>query len=106
LDAPLPLEDTVISEAPGCGSESYYGAQVGSFADIENAERMEGKMRLTYGAAAILSARSAEGQALYRVVVGSADDGGDLDGLRRRLADDGIDSFVQHVSAEDVQNCT
>ncbi len=106
VDEPLVLDDTVISGAVGCGSESFYGAQVGSFADIENAERMEGKMRLAYGAAAILTAQSAEGQQLYRVVVGSADAGGDLDGLRRRLADDGIDSFVQRVSAEDAQNCT
>jgi len=106
VNAPMPLNDLVISEAVGCGSEPYYGAQVGSFVDIENAERMEGKMRLAYGAAAILTARSAEGQPLYRVVVGSASAGADLEGLRRRLADDGIDSFVQRVSAEDGPSCT
>ena len=104
--APLPLDDFVISQAPGCGSGPYYGAQVGSFADIENAERMEGKMRLAYGAAAILTARTAEGQSLYRVVVGSVAAAGDVEGLRRRLTDDGIDSFVQRVSSEDLQSCT
>lgn len=105
LPEPLPLENVVISESKDCGSGPYYGAQVGSFADIENAERMEGKMRLTYGSAAILTARSAEGQPLYRVVVGAADAGGELEALRRRLSDDGIDSFVQRVSAEDLQSC-
>lgn len=106
LDAPLPLNDVLISESAGCSSGPYFGAQVGSFADIENAERMEGKMRLAYGAAAILTARSPQGQPLYRVIVGAANAGGELDSLRRRLADDGIDSFVQRVSAEDVQDCT
>lgn len=105
-DEPLELDNSVISGGVGCGSEPFYGAQVGSFADIENAERMEGKMRLAYGAAAILTAQSADGQSLYRVVVGSATAGGDLEGLRRRLADDGIDSFVQRVSANDAQSCT
>lgn len=102
---PLPLEDLVLSEAVGCGSTPYYGAQVGSFAEIENAERMQGKMRLLYRTAAILAAHSADGQQLYRVVVGSANAGGGLDDLRRRLADDGIDSFVQRVSSEDSQSC-
>jgi rare lipoprotein A len=102
----VPSDDSLISQAQGCGSAPYYGAQVGSFADIENAERMAGKMRLAYGAAAILTAQSAAGQPLYRVVVGSAAAGGDLDGMLRRLADDGIDSFVQRVSAEDTLNCT
>lgn len=106
LPVPLPLEDVVISDAAGCSSGPYYGAQVGSFAAIENAERMEGKMRLAYGSASILTAQSANGRQLYRVVVGAEDSGGDLDGLRRRLADDGIDSFVQRVSAEDAPNCT
>ena len=103
---PLPLSDRVISEAAGCGSEPYYGAQVGSFADMENAERMAGKMRLAYGAATILAARSPAGQPLYRVVVGSANAAGDIERLQRRLADDGIDSFVQRVSADEAQNCT
>jgi len=106
VDQPLTLDETVVTQAVGCGSEPFYGAQVGSFAEIENAERMEGKMRLAYGAAAILTARSPEGQPLYRVVVGSASGSSELEGLRRRLADDGIDSFVQRVSAEDAQNCT
>jgi rare lipoprotein A len=106
LIEPVPPGDLVISRVEGCGSEPYYGAQVGSFADIENAERMAGKMRLAYGAAAILTAQSAGGQQLYRVVVGAARAGGGLDGVRRRLADDGIDSFVQRVSAEDALNCT
>jgi len=106
IDEPLPLSDVVISEAAGCGSEPYYGAQVGSFADKDNAERMAGKMRLAFGAATILTAQSAEGQPLYRVVVGSASATGDIEKLRRRLADDGIDSFVQRVSADDLLNCT
>jgi cell division protein FtsN len=80
--------------------------QVGSFADIDNAERMAGKMRLAYGTTAILTARPGGGQQVYRVVVGSGAAGDDLDGVRRRLADDGIDSFVQRVSAEDALNCT
>jgi len=105
LPDPLPLTDIVVSRAADCGSEPYYGAQVGSFTDIENAERMEGKMRLAYGAAVILTAQSAEGQPIYRVVVGAASSGDDLESLRRRLMDDGIDSFVQRVSAEDAQNC-
>lgn len=106
LPEPSPLENIQLSESAGCGSGPYYGAQVGSFADRENAQRMEGKMRLAYGVATILTARSPEGQPLYRVVVGAADSGGDVESLRRRLADDGIDSFVQRVSAEDAQNCT
>jgi rare lipoprotein A len=106
LPEPLPLDDLIVSQAVDCGSGPYYGAQVGSFADIENAERMEGKMRLAYGAAAILTARTEDGQPLYRVVVGAANAGGDLEGLRRRLANDGIDSFVQRVSSEDLQSCT
>lgn len=105
LPEPLPLENVVIPESAGCGSVPFYGAQVGSFAAMENAERMAGKMRLAYGAAAILAARSAEGQTIYRVIVGAADAGSELDGLRQRLAGDGIDSFVQRVSGEDIQNC-
>jgi rare lipoprotein A len=101
-----PPADVLVSKSADCGSGPYYGAQVGSFADIENAERMQGKMRLAYGAAAILTARSADGRPLYRVVVGAADAGGELDALRKRLADDGIESFVQRISAEDAQGCT
>ena len=103
---PPPLNEAVISEVAPCGSEPYYGVQVGSFADRENAERLGSKMRLAYGAATILTSQSPEGQPLYLVVVGSADDARDVEGLRRRLAADGIESFVQRVSGEDAQNCT
>lgn len=106
VEEPLTLDDALISEAVGCGSAPYYGAQVGSFADRENAARMAGKMRLSYGAATILTAQSPEGQPLYRVVVGSAIAAGDMERLRQRLAGDGIDSFVQRVSAEEAQDCT
>jgi rare lipoprotein A len=106
LVEPLPRENFELSEAVGCGSGPYYGLQVGSFADIDNAERLAGKMRLAYGTAVILRAHSSDGKLVYRVVVGSAAAGDDLDDVSRRLADDGIDSFVQRVSAEDVADCT
>lgn len=106
LNGPASSENFTLSQAQGCGAGPYYGVQVGAFADIDNAERMAGKMRLAYGTAAILSAQPDGGQQVYRVVVGSAAAGDDLDSVRRRLADDGIDSFVRRVSAEDVPNCT
>ncbi len=106
LPEPGSQDDLALSEAAGCGSGPYYGVQVGSFAAIDNAERMAGKMRLAYGTAVILSAHPNDGKQVYRVVVGSRAAGDDLDELRRRLADDGIDSFVQRVSSEDVVNCT
>lgn len=103
---PLSPDGVLIWQGEGCGEGPYYGVQVGSFADRENAERMAGKMRLSYGTATILAARPAGEQQLYRVVVGSAAAGDDLEAMRRRLAADGIDSFVQRVSAADVSSCT
>lgn len=98
-------EDFAPDETP-CGAGPYYAAQVGSFEDQDNAERLRGKMALAYGEAHIVMAVSPEGVTVYRVVVGSAGRTAELDTLRRRLSAGGIDSFVQRISLKDLRDCT
>lgn len=103
---PLQDEEILLTQNVGCGSGPYYGAQVGSFADADNAERMRGKMQAAYGVARIIPAESVDGSRVYRVVVGAAGASRELDKLRNRLSADGIESFVQRVAADDPSICT
>lgn len=103
---PLVDRETLISDVIPCGAGPFYAAQVGSFADRDNAERMRGKMAHEYGEAHIVAAASDEGSTIYRVLLGSAGRTSELNSIRKRLSGAGIDSFVQRVGADDAQACT
>jgi rare lipoprotein A len=101
-------EPTVISETESaqspCSAGSFHGVQVGSFQDIENAERMQGKIADRYGFARIDVRESAIGT-LYRVIAGrfaSRQGAGDLE---RRLRQDGIDGFVTAFTMDNPPDC-
>jgi len=84
-----------LAESP-CEGGGYFAVQVGSFSDLDNAQRMRGKVGLAYGAAAIHRA-TADGKPVYRVLLGrfsSKDSAGDA---VKKLAKDGLDSFVKTV---------
>jgi rare lipoprotein A len=106
LLSPLVDRETLISESVPCGAGPFYGAQVGSFTDRDNAERLRGKMAHDYGESYVVAAASGTGDTVYRVVVGAAGRTAELDSVRKKLAGDGIDSFVQRVAANDAQACT
>ena len=108
--ADVAAENTRISEPAGgnavapCSADSFYGVQVGSFQDIENAERMQGKIAHQYGTAKIVEAESDLG-ALYRVVAGQFTTREKAGDLQRRLQQDGIGGFVTPVALDPPADC-
>ncbi len=101
-------EPAVVSEsgdaASPCSTGSFHGVQVGSFQDIQNAERMQGKMAHQYGTAQIVERQSEIGT-LYRVITGRFTTRKDARDLQRRLQQDGIDGFVTPASRGDPADC-
>ena len=111
--ADAPSQNAQISEPaaePGgnlgspCSAEPFYGVQVGSFQDIENAERMQGKIAHQYGTAKIVEAQSDLG-VLYRVVAGQFTTRENASGFERRLRQDGIGGFITPVALEPPADC-
>ena len=106
--------DTAIESRGGnaanpCSAGSFHGVQVGSFQDIENAERMQGKIAQQYGTARVIEKQSDKRQSdlgtLYRVVAGrftAREHAGDL---QRRLRQDGIDGFVTAFTLDNPSDC-
>ena len=88
-------------EAPPCASGPYQAVQVGAFRDLENAQRMRGRMAALYGVARIHPARI-DGQPLYRVLVGEGDD---VEGLLERITRDRYEAFVQAVGPDEAASC-
>ena len=87
-----------------CSAGSFYGVQVGSFQDIENAERMQGKIAQQYGTAQIVERQSDLGT-LYRVVAGRFTTREHAGDLQRRLRQDGIDGFVTAFTLDNTSDC-
>ena len=92
-----------------CFAESFHGVQVGSFQDIENAQRMQGKIAQQYGTARVIEGQSDERQSdlgtLYRVVAGRFTTREHADDLQRRLRQDGIDGFVTAFTLDNHSDC-
>lgn len=88
-------------EPPPCASGSYRAVQVGAFRDLENAQRMRGRMHALYGVARIHPAR-VDGETLYRVLVG---EGEDVEALLARITADRYDAFVQAVGPDEAASC-
>jgi cell division protein FtsN len=97
-DSALPPGADPLGEADpdACPSGPFYAVQVGSFLDIENAERMRGKMIELYGVARLLEVHTGQGT-LYRVVVGQVSDGAAAQRLREHLSRDRFDGYVLRV---------
>ena len=87
-----------------CSAGSFYGVQAGSFQDIENAERLQGKIAQQYGTAQIVERQSDLGT-LYRVVAGRFTTREHAGDLRRRLRQDGIDGFVTAFTLDHPSDC-
>ena len=87
-----------------CSPGSFHGVQVGSFQDIENAERMQGKIAQQYGTAQIVARQSDLGT-LYRVVAGRFITRQHAGDLQRRLRQDGIDGFVTAFTLDNPSDC-
>ncbi len=92
-----------------CSPGSFHGVQVGSFQDIENAERMQGKIAQQYGTARVIEGQSDERQSdlgtLYRVVAGRFTTREPAGDLQRRLRQDGIDGFVTAFTLDNPSDC-
>ncbi len=92
-----------------CFAGSFHGVQVGSFQDIENAQRMQGKIAHQYGTARIIEGQSDERQsdlgALYRVVAGRFTTREHAGDLQRRLRQDSIDGFVTAFTLDNPSDC-
>jgi len=96
-DAPLPGAGSAAEHDPDrCAGRPYFAVQVGSFREIDNAERMRGKMADGYGVAKVLEVATAQG-ALYRVVVGQAGDGAAAQRLLERLGRDRLGGYIVRV---------
>jgi peptidoglycan lytic transglycosylase len=91
---------TAVAEANpgGCPGGPFFAVQVGSFREIDNAERMRGKMAELYGVARLIEVDNSQG-ALYRVVVGQAGDGDEAQRLLEHLSHDRFDGYVLRVDA-------
>ena len=92
-----------------CSAGSFHGVQVGSFQDIENAQRMQGKIAQQYGTARVIEGPSVETRSdlgtLYRVVAGRFTTREHAGDLQRRLRQDGIDGFVTAFTLDNPSDC-
>jgi rare lipoprotein A len=89
---------------PQCPGGPFYAVQVGSFRDIDNAERMRGKMNELYGVARMVEVQTDSG-ALFRVVVGQLADGTAARRLRDRIGRDRFDGYVLRVDPATASQC-
>jgi rare lipoprotein A len=87
-----------------CEPGPYYGVQVGSFREFENAQKMQARTNGRYGASRILRKDAAAGP-LYRVVVGPAANYSDAERIVRRLGDDKLAGYVTLVSEVESLDC-
>jgi rare lipoprotein A len=94
----------VEGDAVGCPAGPYFGVQVGSFREIENAERMRGKMNDLYGVVRLLEVDTSQG-ALFRVVVGQLGDGAAAQRLLERLGRDRFDGYILRVDPAATSQC-
>ncbi len=92
-----------------CSAGPFHGVQVGAFQDIENAERMQGKIAQQYGTARVVESQGDERQGdlgtLDRVVAGRFTTREHAGDLQRRLRQDGIDGFVTAFTVDNPSNC-
>jgi len=89
-------------EPPPCASGGPYRAvQVGAFSELENAQRMRGRMHALYGVARIHPVQ-VDGETLYRVLVG---EGSDVDALLERIRRDRYEAFVRSVGQQEAVTC-
>ncbi len=105
---PAAASESGNAENP-CAAGSFHGVQVGSFQDIENAKRMQGRVALQYGTARIIERQSDDREStlgtLYQVVTGqfaAREHAGDL---QRRLRQNGIDGFVTVFTLDNSSDC-
>lgn len=103
---PVPGADGsgIAEHGSSCPGGPFYGVQVGSFRDADNAERMRGKMSELYGVSRMVSVETEKGP-LYRVVVGQLADQTAAKRLRERLGRDHFDGYVQRVDPATAAQC-
>jgi cell division protein FtsN len=104
-DSALILREDTPDEADSVSCPGpFFAVQVGSFRELDNAERMRGKMSELYGVARLVEVNSGE-ETLYRVVVGQAADGAAAQRLRERLSRDRFDGYVTRVDPAAAAQC-
>jgi len=105
-DSSLPpgAGSTAESDPDGCSGGAFYAVQVGSFREVENAERLRGKMIELYGVARLIEVENGQGM-LYRVVVGQVRDGAAAERLREHLSRDRFDGYVLQVDPAATSQC-
>ena len=113
------MESNSGSAEKPCSAGPFHGVQVGSFQDIENAERMQGKIAQQYGTARVVESKGDESQGdesqgdkrqgdlgtLYRVVAGRFTTREHAGDLQRRLRQDGIAGFVTVFTVDNPSDC-
>ncbi len=99
--APLVAAESDILRCP---AEPYFGVQVGTFANFENAMRLQGKLMQQYGVADVIPEQGRQGP-LYRVIVGRTRDYAVAGDLLARLQQNQMDGFVARVDGNPAADC-
>jgi peptidoglycan lytic transglycosylase len=102
-----PLEVSPIPPPEGssaCSDMPYFGVQIGTFGNLENAMRLQGKMLDQHGVAEIVPLRTAKGL-LYRLIVGREADSAGAEKLLGSLRQDQIEGFIARVDENSTLNC-
>jgi rare lipoprotein A len=100
---PADLGSVPQSEA-SCPSGPYYAIQVGSFQELENAQRVRSRMSELYGPARLIAVTTGQGT-LYRVFVGMFGDTASAAQMLERIARDRLEGFVARVDSRADWQC-
>jgi rare lipoprotein A len=87
-----------------CSDTPYFGVQIGTFGNLENAMRLQGKMLDQHGVAEIVPMRGTKGL-LYRVIVGRETDSLEAERLLGRLRQSQMEGFIARVDENSTLNC-
>lgn len=90
--------------SPACSDTPYFGVQIGTFGNLENAMRLQGKMLEQHGVAEIVPMRGTKGL-LYRVIVGRETDSAEAERLLGRLRQSQMEGFIARVDENSTLNC-
>jgi cell division septation protein DedD len=103
----LPVEVRPAPSPEGssaCSATPYFGVQIGTFGNLENAMRLQGKMLEQHGVAEIVPMRGTKGL-LYRVIVGRETDSAEAERLLGRLRQSQMEGFIARVDENSTLNC-
>jgi rare lipoprotein A len=87
-----------------CSDSPYFGVQIGTFGNLENAMRLQGKMLDQHGVAEIVPLRTTKGL-LYRVIVGRESDSLEAERLLEKLRQSQMEGFIARVDENSTLNC-